>query len=115
DGSVTAETSTQDLGTGQRTVTEVVTAEILGLKPNDVIAKFGESNLGSSSGSGGSTTCPSQAPATRLAAVAARDDPLAKVGPPVGADPKDLAIEEGKVVDSKSGKNWAWKEFCARL
>ncbi|HTK76463.1 MAG TPA: xanthine dehydrogenase family protein molybdopterin-binding subunit, partial [Gemmataceae bacterium] len=115
DGSVMAASSTQDLGTGQRTVTAVVTAEILGLEPNDVITKLGESNLGPSTGSGGSTTCPSQAPATLRAATAARDDLFAKVGPRVGADPKDLTIEVGKVVDSKNNKSWSWKEFCARL
>jgi len=115
DGSVMAASSTQDLGTGQRTVTAVVTAEILGLEPNDIVTKLGESNLGPSTGSGGSTTCPSQAPATLRAATAARDDLFAKVGPRVGADPKDLTIEAGKVVDSKNNKNWSWKEFCARL
>src|SRR5262245_52541611 len=115
DGTATAQTSTQDLGTAQRTVTAIVVAEILGLQPTDVIAKIGESQYGFSSGSGGSTTCPSQAPAALLAAQAARNDLFAKVAPKVGADPKDLAIEPGKVVDTKNKKEWAWKEFCARL
>jgi xanthine dehydrogenase YagR molybdenum-binding subunit len=115
DGSVTAETSTQDLGTAQRTVTAIVTAEILGLQPTDVVVHLGESPYGFSSGSGGSTTCPSQAPATLFAAQAARNDLFKKVGPRLGADPKDLAIEAGKVVDSKTKKEWTWKEFCARL
>ena len=115
DGSVTAESSTQDLGTAQRTVTAIVTAEILGLQPMDVLVKIGESQFGFSSGSGGSTTCPSQAPATLLAAQAARDDLLKKVAAKVQADPKDLVVEAGKVVDTKNKKEWAWKEFCARL
>jgi xanthine dehydrogenase YagR molybdenum-binding subunit len=115
DGSVTAESSTQDLGTGQRTVTAIVVAEVLGLEPRDIVTRIGESTIGHSTGSGGSTTCPSQSPAALRGADAARDDLFAKVGPRVGADPKDLAIEPGKVVDGKSGKSWAWKEFCARL
>jgi xanthine dehydrogenase YagR molybdenum-binding subunit len=115
DGTVTAETSTQDLGTAQRTVTAIVTAEILGLEPTDIIVNLGESTYGFSSGSGGSTTCPSQAPAALFAAQAARDDLFKKAGPRVGADPKDLAIESGKVVDTKTKKEWKWKEFCARL
>jgi xanthine dehydrogenase YagR molybdenum-binding subunit len=114
DGSVTAETSTQDLGTGQRTVTAIVVAEILGLEPTSVITKIGESQLGFSSGSGGSTTCPSQAPAALLAAQAARDELFKMVAPRVGADPKDLKIEPGKVI-GKDGQSWNWKEFCARL
>src|SRR5262249_25501498 len=52
DGSVTAQTSTQDLGTGQRTVTAAVVAEILGLEPGQITLKFGESPLGASTGSG---------------------------------------------------------------
>src|SRR5262249_55901727 len=46
DGSVTARTSTQDLGTAQRTVTAIVVAEILGLKPEQINVELGESNLG---------------------------------------------------------------------
>jgi xanthine dehydrogenase YagR molybdenum-binding subunit len=115
DGTVTAQTSTQDLGTAQRTVNAIVTAEVLGLMPTDVVVNLGESQFGSSSGSGGSTTCPSQAPATLFAAQAARDDLFKKVGPRLKADPADLKIEPGKVVDTKSKKEWPWKEFCARL
>jgi xanthine dehydrogenase YagR molybdenum-binding subunit len=115
DGSVTAESSTQDLGTAQRTVTAIVVAEILGLMPTDVVTRIGESQLGASSGSGGSTTCPSQAPAALRAAQAARDDLFKKVAPKVGADPANLTIDAGKVVDAKNNKEWAWKEFCARL
>jgi xanthine dehydrogenase YagR molybdenum-binding subunit len=115
DGSVLVQTSTQDLGTGQRTVNAIVTAEILGLMPTDITVRIGESQYGPSSGSGGSTTCPSQAPATLLAAQAARNDLFKKVAPKVGADPADLVIEVGKVVDTKTKKEWPWKEFCARL
>jgi xanthine dehydrogenase YagR molybdenum-binding subunit len=115
DGSVTAETSTQDLGTAQRTVTAIVTAEILGLMPTDIVVNLGESPFGFSSGSGGSTTCPSQAPATLFAAQKARDDLFKKVAPKVGAEPGDLAIEPGQVVNTKTKQAWPWKEFCARL
>ncbi|HET6571969.1 MAG TPA: molybdopterin cofactor-binding domain-containing protein, partial [Fimbriiglobus sp.] len=114
DGTVTAESSTQDLGTAQRTVTAIVVAEILGLEPTGLVIKIGESRYGNSSGSGGSTTCPSQAPAALRAAQLARDDLFAKIAPRLGADPKDLSIQQGKVV-GKDGKSWAWKEACARL
>ena len=115
DGSVTAKSSTQDLGTAQRTVTAIVTAEILGLMPTDITVLIGESQIGASTGSGGSTTCPSQAPATLFAAQAARNDLFKKVAPRVGADENDLAIDVGRVVDRKNNRNWTWKEFCARL
>jgi xanthine dehydrogenase YagR molybdenum-binding subunit len=115
DGTVTARTSTQDLGTGQRTVTALITAEILGLEPNQIMLQFGESPYGSSSGSGGSTTIPSQAPATLRAATAARDDLFAKIAPKLDAKPENLVIELGKVRDSAGGKTWSWKEACASL
>jgi xanthine dehydrogenase YagR molybdenum-binding subunit len=115
DGSVGARTSSQDLGTGQRTVTALVTAEILGLEPEQITLQFGESEYGASSGSGGSTTCPSQAPAALRAATAARDELFAKIAPKLDAKAEDLVIERGKVVDSKSGKSWDWKKACAAL
>jgi xanthine dehydrogenase YagR molybdenum-binding subunit len=116
DGSVTARSSTQDLGTAQRTVTALVVAEVLGLGgPQDVHVQIGESPYGPSSGSGGSTTCPSQAPATLVAATAARDDLIAKIAPKLGAKPEDLALEDGKVVDKANNKAYEWKQACARL
>jgi xanthine dehydrogenase YagR molybdenum-binding subunit len=96
-------------------VTAVVVAEILGQDPASIITEIGESRFGQSSGSGGSTTCPSQAPAALRAAQAARDELFQKVAPKVQADPADLTIAPGKVVDRKTGREWTWKEFCARL
>lgn len=115
DGSVMAESSTQDLGTAQRTMTAIVVAEILGLQPADVTVRIGESQYGASTGSGGSTTCPSQAPATLIAATAARDDLLAKVAKKLNVKKEDLAIEVGKVVDKANNKTYEWKQACARL
>jgi xanthine dehydrogenase YagR molybdenum-binding subunit len=115
DGSVTASASTQDLGTGQRTVSAIVAAEIFGLEPADVVVKLGESPYGKSSGSGGSTTCPSQAPAALRASLAARDDLFEKIAPRLGAKKEDLAITKGKVIDKANNKSWAWKEACAKL
>jgi xanthine dehydrogenase YagR molybdenum-binding subunit len=115
DGSVTAETSTQDLGTGQRTVSAVVVAEILGLEPGAITLKFGESPFGLSTGSGGSTTCPSQAPAALRAATAALEDFFTKLAMKLKVDATDLAIEPGKVIDKKNSKTYEWKKACAML
>jgi xanthine dehydrogenase YagR molybdenum-binding subunit len=115
DGSVLAETSTQDLGTAQRTVTAIVVAEVLGLKPEQVTVRLGESPFGASTGSGGSTTCPSQAPAALRAALSARDDLFAKLAPKLGAEVKDLAVEDGKVVDTAKNKSTEWKKAAAML
>jgi xanthine dehydrogenase YagR molybdenum-binding subunit len=114
-GTVIAETSTQDLGTAQRTVTAIVVAEILGLEPGQIQLKFGESPFGASSGSGGSTTCPSQAPAALKAATVARDDLFGKIAGKMGAKEADLTIEPGKILDKASGKSLEWEKACAML
>jgi xanthine dehydrogenase YagR molybdenum-binding subunit len=115
DGSVLVESSTQDLGTGQRTVLAIVAAEVLGLDPKDITVKIGESPLGRTSGSGGSTTCPSQSPSALNSSSAARDALFAKIADKLGAKAGDLAIEPGKVVDKANNKSYPWKQACARL
>ena len=115
DGSVLAQCSTQDLGTGERTVLPIVVAEVLGLDVRDITVQIGESRFGRSTGSGGSTTCPSTAPAALNAAAAARDELFKKIAPRLDTTPDKLAIEPGKIVDRSSGKSWTWKQACARL
>jgi xanthine dehydrogenase YagR molybdenum-binding subunit len=115
DGSVTARTSTQDLGTAQRTVTAIVVAEVLGLQPKDITLQIAESPFGASSGSGGSTTCPSQSPAALRAAEAARDDLLDKIAKKFGAKKEDLVIEPGKIRNKAKDEAVEWKKACARL
>ncbi len=115
DGSVLVTGSTQDLGTGERTVLAIITAEILGLQPKDITVKIGESPYGPSSGSGGSTTCPGTSPPTLMAATLARDKLLDTLAERLKARREDLAIEPGSMVDKSASKKYAWKEACARL
>ncbi len=115
DGSVTVRSSTQDLGTAQRTVNAIVAAEVLGLDVKDITVQIGESPFGPSHGSGGSTTCPTQAPATLKAATAARDALFEKVAKKLGAKVEDLEIIPGKVRDKGNDKTYDWKKVCALL
>jgi xanthine dehydrogenase YagR molybdenum-binding subunit len=115
DGSVHVESSTQDLGTGERTVLPIIVAEILGLEVPDITVKIGESQFGRSTGSGGSTTCPGTAPATLNAACAARDALFAQIASRLGSKAEDLTVQPGKIVDKTNNKSWAWKEACAKL
>jgi xanthine dehydrogenase YagR molybdenum-binding subunit len=115
DGSVVVESSTQDLGTAQRTVLPIVVGEVLGLDVKDITVRIGDSFLGRSSGSGGSTTCPSQAPSALNSAIAARDALFDKIAPRLQAKKENLTIEPGKIVDKANNKSWSWKEACARL
>jgi xanthine dehydrogenase YagR molybdenum-binding subunit len=116
DGSVLVQASTQDLGTGQRTVEAIVVAEVLGLQPRDVTVQIGESQFGRSTGSGGSTTCPGTSPAALNAANAARDAFLAAIAPRVQLQPGDLVIEPGRVVNRNNNQqSWPWRQACAML
>ncbi|MBW8865138.1 MAG: molybdopterin-dependent oxidoreductase [Verrucomicrobia bacterium] len=62
DGSIELRLGVQDIGTGTRTVIAVVAAEILGLKPEQITVRVGDTNFPYGPGSGGSTTCPSVSP-----------------------------------------------------
>jgi xanthine dehydrogenase YagR molybdenum-binding subunit len=115
DGSVLVECSTQDLGTGARTVLAIIAAEILGLDVKDITVRIGESQLGRSTGSGGSTTTPAISPAALNSVSAARQALFEKIADRLGAKAEDLAIEPGKIVDKANNKSWAWKEACAKL
>ena len=59
DGSIEFRLGVQDIGTGTRTVIAVVAAELLGLKPEQITVRVGDTNFPYGPGSGGSTTCPS--------------------------------------------------------
>lgn len=115
DGSVLVQSSTQDLGTGERTALPVVVAEVLGLEVADIDSRIGESPFGRSTGSGGSTTCPSTTPAALNAAIAARDALFEKIAPRLKVEAKDLSILPGKIVDRSTQKSWSWKEACGKL
>ncbi|MGH8024623.1 MAG: xanthine dehydrogenase family protein molybdopterin-binding subunit, partial [Limisphaerales bacterium] len=62
DGSVEIRLGVQDIGTGTKTVIAVVAAEMLGLKPEQITVKVGDTNFPPGPGSGGSTTCASVSP-----------------------------------------------------
>lgn len=62
DGSVEIRIGVQDIGTGTKTVIAVVAAEMLGLKPEQITVKVGDTNYPPGPGSGGSTTCASVSP-----------------------------------------------------
>ena len=115
DGSVVVRSSTQDLGTAQRTVEAIVVAEVLGLNVDQITVEIGESQFGRSMGSGGSTTCPGTAPAAFNAANAAKDAFFQAIAPRLNAQAANLEIQPGHVVDTNNNRRYTWREACARL
>jgi xanthine dehydrogenase YagR molybdenum-binding subunit len=115
DGSVLVQSASQDLGTAQRTLTAIIVAEILGLNPTDITVDLGDSTHGQSTPSGGSTTAPGTSPAILKAAETARDQFLAAIAPRFNAQPGDLSIAPGVVVNRANNERIPWRQACARL
>ncbi len=116
DGSVEAKCGVQDIGTGIRTVVGMIAAEEFGLQMKDVKALVGDSVLPPGTGSGGSRTSPSAAPAVKLAASSAKAKLFEKLAPVFGVTPDKLVAKDGKisVVDAPS-KAMDWKAACAQI
>jgi len=114
DGSVELKTATQDIGTGARTILAIIAAEVLGLKPTDIISNIGNSSFPPGQPSGGSTTSPSMAPPCLDAVTKARDAMFKKIAPTLHAAAEDLDLKNGQL-QVKGGPVMGWKEACRKL
>jgi xanthine dehydrogenase YagR molybdenum-binding subunit len=116
DGGVVMRVGTQDLGTGTRTLVAVVTADSLGLQPNQVRPEIGDTLYGVSPLSGGSTTAASISPGIRIAAVKALDALKEKVAPTLGEDAASLVALGGRIqVKDNPAKGLSWADACKRI
>lgn len=116
DGSVEVKTGSQDLGTGTRTVINIVVAETLGLPLEGVKVTIGDSHYPPDGPSGGSTTVGGVSGHTRRGAVNALDALFAVVAPSLGAQPDQLEAVDGHVrVKGNPAKSLTWKQACAKL
>lgn len=114
DGSTVVAVGTQDLGTGTRTYMRAIVAEEFGLGIKDVTERIGNSKLGGSNPSGGSTTAPSLAPSVKDAAIKTRLLIAQRVAPMLGnPKPEAVLFADGRV--SANGKSLSWQEACASL
>ncbi len=111
DGTAEARMSTQDLGTGSRTVIAIVLAETLGLPLEAVKVSIGDSKLPTSGGSGGSTTVGGISSSTRRAAKNALVQVFEKAAPKLGVNPDQLEAVDGVIrVQGEPGKSLTWRQ-----
>lgn len=111
DGMAEAKISTQDIGTGTRTVIAIVLAETLGLPLDAVRVSLGDSRYPASGGSGGSTTVGGVSSATRRAALNALDLIYGKAAPQLGVQPGELEAAEGTIrVKADLSKSLTWRQ-----
>ncbi|MBU6401110.1 MAG: xanthine dehydrogenase family protein molybdopterin-binding subunit [Verrucomicrobia bacterium] len=116
DGSVTAKLGSQDLGTGTRTIIDIVVAETLGLPVEAVRVEIGSNAYPPSGASGGSTTVGGVSASSRLAATAALNALLEVVAPKLGVTADALEAAGGRIRQSdKPDNSISWKDACALL
>ena len=116
DGSVVMRIGTQDIGTGERTLVAIVTADALGLQVSQVTPQIGDTQYGVSGSSGGSTTAASTTPGIRIAAIKALDQLKEKVAPALSVDPSALVAAKGRIfVQDAPSKGMSWAEACKHI
>ena len=98
DGSVEVLSSVQDIGTGIGTVLAQVVAEELGLKPEDIIVRIGDTDFPAGPPSYGSRTTASITPPARNAAWQVMRKLIESVAPSLETSPEDLIARDGRIV-----------------
>jgi xanthine dehydrogenase YagR molybdenum-binding subunit len=118
DGSALVEAAAHDIGTGTYTVMAQVAADALGLTPDRVTVRLGDTRLPESHPAIGSATMANAGASVLLAARAARDKAVAlaltgRDAPFAGADAKDVMADGGVVLRGKN-VNISYAELLAR-
>jgi xanthine dehydrogenase YagR molybdenum-binding subunit len=119
DGSALVEAAAHDIGTGTYTVMTQVAADALGMAPDKVAVRLGDTRLPESHPAIGSATVANATAAVMLAAHAARDKAveLALTGrdaPFAGATPEDVVVADGRLALTKTNLNITYAELLAR-
>ena len=115
DGSVTALTSAQDIGTGVRTVMAQTIAEELGLRAEDIDARIGDTRYPPGPAAGGSRVTSSITPAARNATYLAARDLAARIASSLDANPEDVVFQDGRVfARGRPERGMTFAEACRK-
>ena len=116
DGSVEILSSVQDIGTGIGTVMAQVVAEVLGLRPEAITVRIGDTDFPSGPPSYGSRTTASITPPARTAAWRVLLKLLAVAAEPLKAAPADLIAHDGRIsVRDDPSRSMPFAEVAAML
>jgi xanthine dehydrogenase YagR molybdenum-binding subunit len=118
-GSALVEAAAHDIGTGTYTVMAQVAADALGLTPDRVAVRLGDTRLPESHPAIGSATAANATAAVMLAAQAAREKAieLALTGrnaPFAGTVPGDVIVADGRLSLARTNLNITYAELLAR-
>ena len=114
DGMVTVRSAVQDIGTGTKSVLQLLVAEELGCDPARVQATIGDSRFPPGPGSGGSTTASSVGPAAREAGLRAREQLEALLAVEWGTEPDKVIAKDGRFT-GPGGKKATFAEACGLI
>jgi xanthine dehydrogenase YagR molybdenum-binding subunit len=116
DGSVEVLSSVQDIGTGSGTVLAQVIAEELGLRPEDITVRIGDTDFPAGPPSHGSRTTASITPPARNAAHQVCLQLLALAAPLLGVPPDDLRVGGGRIASvSNPARSMSFREAAAHM
>ncbi len=116
DGSVEVLSSVQDIGTGITTVLAQTVAEVLGLCPDDVTVRIGDTEFPTGPPSYGSRTTASITPPARTAAWRVQQQLFRETALAFNAAPDELVARNGKIlVSADPSRGIGFREAAARL
>ncbi|MHB8979032.1 MAG: xanthine dehydrogenase family protein molybdopterin-binding subunit [Acidithiobacillus ferrooxidans] len=116
DGRVEVLSSVQDIGTGVGTVLAQVVAEELGLRPEDIHVRIGDTEFPSGPPSYGSRTTASITPPARTAAWRIKEALFRSVASAWQVDPQRLTVQDGWIhLRDAPQRRISWQEAAAAL
>ncbi|HEY2136089.1 MAG TPA: xanthine dehydrogenase family protein molybdopterin-binding subunit [Xanthobacteraceae bacterium] len=118
-GAALVEAAAHDIGTGTYTTMAQVAADALGLAPDKVVVRLGDTRLPESHPAIGSSTAANATAAVLLAAQAARDKAIALAltghdAPFAGAAAGDVTVADGTLSLEQSNRNITYAALLAR-
>ena len=116
DGSVEVLSSVQDIGTGITTVLAQTVGEVLGLQPDDITVRMGDTEFPPGGPSYGSRTTASITPPARTAAWRVQQQLFREAALMLNAAADDLAAREGRIiVRADPSRSVKFRDAAARL
>ena len=116
DGSVEVLSSVQDIGTGITTVLAQTVAEVLGLRPDEITVRIGDTEFPPGGPSYGSRTTASTTPPARTAAWRVQQQLFGEAALMLNASAEDLIARGGKIlVRNDPSRFVGFKDAAARL
>ncbi|WP_345976215.1 xanthine dehydrogenase family protein molybdopterin-binding subunit [Sulfurimonas sp. HSL3-7] len=111
DGGIEVRSGVQDIGTGTKTVLAQVVAEELGLQPEEITVRIGDTLFPDGPTSEGSKVTGSITPAARNAAYKVKRQLFEQVANTLGTEASELAAAEGRIFSKKEpSKKIAFQE-----